>query len=164
MRHSQHDACNLYKNHHHHSNIISKILLKIPIKLRSIFPKLQSKKNPTCVRLDVAVQGGFHSKSLPAFVTLVGSFSCMDPNVPTNSKGYVSQKSKLCAVLLYATSVFPIIVWHSGLCKLLSVWPSDGGVEEKVIASKGRELSINVHILRVGLGNQKSILGTSTGQ
>lgn len=34
--------------------------------------------------LYMAVQGRFHGKALPTFITLVRSLSCMDPNVPTH--------------------------------------------------------------------------------
>lgn len=36
------------------------------------------------MRLHMAVQRGFHRKALATFITLVRSFSCMDPNVPTH--------------------------------------------------------------------------------
>lgn len=35
----------------------------------------------TCVSLHVAVQGRFDCKTLPTFITFVGSLSRMDPNV-----------------------------------------------------------------------------------
>lgn len=39
--------------------------------------------------LHVAVQGRFHCETLPTFITLVWSFSCMDPNVPARGKQIV---------------------------------------------------------------------------
>lgn len=67
--------------------------------------------------LHMAVQGGFHSKTLPTFITLVWSFSCMDPNVPTHLKRWIQKRFSLMPY--YQTMPpFPDFNGHSGLCKL----------------------------------------------